>query len=72
MKAILVEHKQGELSVVGDYVGGDDGELYFVKKWASNIYIDSGNRCVNAIVELADWDEVDEGWESGCRAGVEQ
>ena len=71
MKAVLVEHKQGELSVVGDYVGGDDGELYLVKK-TSNIYMDGGNRCVNAIVELADWDEVDEGWESGCTARVEQ
>ena len=62
MEIKLVEYKRCELASQGDYVAGDDGELYWVKEWTSGIYMDGGNRCVKANLELASWDDVEEGW----------
>lgn len=68
MKATLVETKHQELAEAGDHVGGDDGELYRVVRWIGSMYIENGNRCIRAEVEPASWDDVDDGWEQGCRA----
>jgi hypothetical protein len=58
-----IEERGNGLPDVGDYVPGDDGELYRVVSMSSRI---ETGRCpgagdwVNAKVELADWDDCDE------------
>lgn len=56
---------------IGDYVAGNDDEVYKVIKWNGSIYLENGRRCVNAIVELAKWEDVNGGWDQGCLAKID-
>lgn len=74
-RAIIKEHGNG-FPDVGDYVAGDDGEVYRV------VSIDLGaiqtgrspgaSSWVRATVELADWDDVDDDTEPTCSAVIEE
>ena len=62
MKAIITERGNG-FPGIGDYVAGDDGEVYRVVRCHSGRISTgqsgSGNS-IRAEVELADWDDIDD------------
>ena len=68
-------HERGNgFPEVGDYVAGDDGEVYRVSSIRGRIH--TGQSCgdanyVHATVELADWDDVDDLSEPVCSATLE-
>lgn len=68
-QAKIIERGNG-LVDVGDYVAGDDGEVYTVVSITGPIHTGgpgSGNY-VYAEVELADWSDVDDDNEPSCSA----
>jgi hypothetical protein len=70
--ATLNERGNG-LPDAGDYVPGDDGQLYRVVETASTIHAGSpgAGNYVYARVELADWSDCEEGEEHSALAIVE-
>lgn len=67
-------HERGNgLADVGDYVPGDDGELYEVASIVGPIHTggSGGSNYVHATVELADWRDVSEEDVSTCQARFE-
>lgn len=68
-QAKIIERGNG-LAGAGDYVAGDDGEVYTVTKVVGPIHTGApgeGNY-VYAEVELADWSDVDDDNEPVCGA----
>lgn len=66
-------HEQGNgLASVGDYVAGDDGELYRVESIDSRIQTGQPGvaNYVYATVELADWSDCEEDEQSTCVATI--
>lgn len=59
--ATITEHGNG-FPEVGDYVPGDDGELYRIVAFQSRISTQSAGQgnTIQAELELADWDDCDE------------
>lgn len=73
MRATLEERGNGFCDV-GDYVAGSDGELYRVTAFRGQIQTGRRPGAANwvlAEVEAADWDDVDDDWESQCGVVVE-
>jgi hypothetical protein len=58
---------------VGDYVSGDDGEVYEVVSMDSTIHTGGagGGNYVHARVVLADWSDVDDDNEPVCTATLD-
>ena len=58
----------------GDHVAGHDGELYLIENLNGRIHTDgpTGANYVHAPVTLADWDDVDDDWESVGQAFVDE
>lgn len=63
MNATITERGNG-FPDVGDYVAGDDGEVYRVVRWTHDGRIFTGRpgagNSICAEVELADWDDIDD------------
>ncbi len=72
MIARITERGNG-LVDVGDYVPGNDGELYRVLALSGAIQTGGpgGGNWIRATVELADWSDCAEGEESTCLATVD-
>jgi hypothetical protein len=72
MRATIHERGNG-LADPGDYVAGDDGEVYEVVRYVGPIHTGgrgAGNYC-HALVRLADWGDVTDESEPTCAAIVE-
>jgi len=67
MKATIEERGNG-LPDQGSYVAGDDGELYLIVEISTTIHTGNNGNWVHARVELADWDDVSEDWETTGKA----
>lgn len=69
-----IEERGNGFPVVGDYVPGDDGELYRVVELDHSIQTGNGSGSANwvrAEVELADYDDVDEDDIEDCSAIID-
>lgn len=72
IKATIHERGNG-LASVGDYVSGDDGEVYRVASLDSRIQTGRNPGAGNwqyASVELADWSDVTDDTEPTCSATI--
>lgn len=70
MIATICEDGNGRYPVAGDYLTGDDGELYRVVDMGPRIVIGqpgTPNHIPGCAVELVDWSDCPEGSESRCR-----
>lgn len=70
--ATIHEHGNG-LADVGDFVAGDDGEVYRVVELTGPIHTGGrpgASNYMHATVELADWDEVSDDEEPTCSAVI--
>lgn len=67
MSNCTIEERGNGFPGIGDYVAGDDGQMYLITGMASHIHTGQASGCSNyvyATVEMADWDDVDENFES--------
>lgn len=73
IKATIQERGNGFASV-GDYVSGDDGEVYTVESIDGPIHTGQPGEpnYVHATVALADWYDVDDDNEPVCTAVIER
>lgn len=69
MEATIYERGNG-LPDVGDYVSGDDGEVYVITSLASTIHTSPRGNFVYGCVKLADWTDVTDDNEPTCSAVV--
>ena len=74
MKATIQERGNG-FPDVGDYVSGDDGQLYEIVSLDTRIFTGNpGSGAPNYMygeVELADWSDVDDDSEPRCSAIID-
>ena len=73
-KATISERGNG-FPDVGDYVSGDDGEVYVVTAIPSGRIETHGSGAANTIdaeVALADWSDVDDDSEPVCTAIIDE
>ena len=68
-RATIQERGNG-LAEVGDFVAGDDGEVYVVVELTGRIMVSSGSTQQDALVTLADWDDVNDDNEPVCSATI--
>ncbi len=74
IRRATIEERGNGLADVGDYVAGDDGEVYRVVSITGPIHTGgtgAGNY-VHATVTLADWTDVDHDSEPTCSAVIGQ
>lgn len=71
MKAVITERGNG-LPDVGDFVAGDDGEVYVVSSLQGPIHTGGpgGGDYIHARVKLADWSDVTDANEPTCSCSV--
>jgi len=67
MQAKIIERGNGYADV-GDYVSGDDGEVYTVVSFRGPIFTGGAGNFMHATVELADWADVTDDNEPTCSA----
>lgn len=72
MDAAIYERGNG-LPDVGDFVAGDDGEVYTVTRFRGPIHTSGagGGNYIYGEIELADWSDVDDDNEPLCSAVLE-
>jgi hypothetical protein len=67
-----IEERGNGLADVGDYVAGDDGEVYIVDKLIGPIHTNGcGPQYIHADLSLADWTDVDDDTDPRCGAVLE-
>lgn len=72
MKAATIYEQGNGFPGTGDYVAGDDGEVYRVASTGSRIttHAPGVGNSIEAEVEISDWSEINEDEEPTCLAVI--
>jgi len=70
MTRATIEERGNGLADVGEFVAGDDGQVYVVEQLIGPIHTGTAGRgnYVHAELALADWSDIDDNTEPRCSA----